>query len=300
MRLDPCCGRSRPAAGAAASLFTAVLLAACQAPVDQPPIAADAADTAQSDAAAASTATLPRTADGHPELDGIWQALAAANWDVRPHAATHSSVPELGAIGAAAPGLGVVEGGEIPYQPWAAEMQKANFENRLELDPEAKCFLPGVPRATYMPQPFQIVTTPDHVMIAYQYAGAVRTIHMTDPGPAPANFWMGWSVGRWEDDTLVVEVTDHNDQTWFDRAGNHHSDALRVVERYTLTGPNHMLYEALIEDPNVFTRPWTIRLPLYRRLEDNATLMEFKCAEFAEEKMYGHLRKPGTGPAANE
>jgi len=251
-------------------------------------------------AGATAANALPRNPDGRPKLDGIWQALAAANWDIRPHAASHSPVPELGAIGAAAPGLGIVEGGEIPYQPWAAERQKENFADRLELDPEGNCFLPGVPRATYMPYPFQILATPAHVMIAYQYAGAVRTIHMSDPGPAPANFWMGWSVGRWEGDTFVVEVTDQNDQTWFDRAGNHHSDALRVVERYRLTGPDHMLYEATIEDPNVFTRPWTIRLPLYRRLEENVALMEFKCVEFAEEKMYGHLRKPGTGSAANE
>jgi hypothetical protein len=274
-----------------AAILSGVMLAACQAPVDQEPTADPSAGDSPDAARGAGPATLPRGADGRPKFDGIWQALVAANWDVRPHAASHSPVPELGALGAAAPGIGIVEGGEIPYQPWAARKQQENFANRLELDPEANCYLPGVPRATYMPQPLQIIQTADRVMVAYQYAGAVRTIHLTDPGPAPADSWMGWSVGRWEGDTLVVDVTSQNDQTWFDRAGNHHSDALHVVERYTLEGPDHMLYEATIEDPNVFTRPWTIRLPLYRRLEENVQLLEFKCVEFAEEKIYGHLRK---------
>ena len=234
---------------------------------------------------------IPRTADGKPRLDGIWQALTEANWDIRPHAAGPAPLAEMGTFSAIHPGLGVVEGGEIPYQPWAAEQQRENFTNRLELDPEGKCFLPGVPRATYLPYPFQILQSPQYVMIAYQFANAVRTIHMTDPGPAPADSWMGWSVGRWDGDTLVVDVSSMVDQTWFDRAGNFHSDALHVVERYTPMGPNHLLYEATIEDPEVFTRPWTIRLPLYRRIEQDIELMEFKCVEFVEEKMYGHLRK---------
>jgi hypothetical protein len=276
----------------AAAVFALALLAsACQAPTDQE---SAAAPTTAAEAPRPPDNAVPRGADGRPKLDGIWQALAAANWDIRPHAATHSPVPELGAIGATVPGIGVVEGGAIPYQGWAAEQQQENFANRLELDPETKCYLPGVPRATYMPQPFQIFQTNEYVMIAYQYAGAVRTIHMNDPGPAPADSWMGWSVGRWDGDTLVVDVTSQNDQTWFDRAGNFHSDALHVVERYTLADPDHLHYEATIEDPNVFTQAWQISLPLYRRIEDNVQLMEFKCVEFAEEKIYGHLRKQAT------
>ena len=243
----------------------------------------------------APTGELPRTADGKPRLDGIWQALTEANWDIGPHAAGPAPLPVLGTFSAVHPGLGIVEGGEIPYQPWAAEQQKENFANRLELDPEGKCFLPGVPRATYLPYPLQILQTPQYVMIAYQFANAVRTVHMTDPGPAPAESWMGWSIGRWEGDTLVVDVSSMNDQTWFDRAGNFHSDALHVVERYTPLGPDHLLYEATIEDPNVFTRPWTISLPLYRRIEQNVELMEFKCVELVEEKIYGHLRKQEEG-----
>jgi len=234
---------------------------------------------------------VERAPDGRPKLDGIWQALVPANWDIRPHAARAGPLDALGASGAVPPGLGIVDGDQIPYQPWALEQQRANEQNQLAEDPEVRCFMPGVPRATYMPQPFQIFQTEDYVMIAYQYATAVRTIHLEDPGPAPTSFWMGWSVGRWDGDTLEVEVTDQKAETWFDRAGNFHSEDVRVVERYTPLGPNHMQYEATIEDPNVFTRPWSISFPLYRRIEQRAELLEFKCIPFAEEVMYGHLRK---------
>jgi len=232
----------------------------------------------------------PRTADGKPNLNGIWQAFNDANWDIEGHAA-QAGPPALGAIGAIPPGLGVVEGGPIPYLPAVAAKKKENFDKRWTADPELKCYLPGVPRGTYMPHPFQILQTPKYIMIVLQYAGAVRTIYMDDPGPAPADSWMGWSAGRWEGETLVVDSTGFNDQTWFDRAGNFHSDALHVVERFTATSPHHLTYEATIEDPKVFSRPWKISMPLYRRLEQNAQLMEFKCVEFVEELMYGHLRK---------
>lgn len=256
-----------------------------------PAPAAPATPATTATSATAVADDIPRSAAGRPVINGIWQAMTSAYWDIRPHTATHSPVPELGALGAAYPGIGIIDGNEIPYQDWAREQQQENYLNRLELDPAGKCFMPGVPRATYMPQPFQIFQNDDYVVIAYQFAGAVRTIHMNDPGPAPAESWMGWSVGRWEADTLVVDVTAQHPDTWFDRAGNHHSDALHVVERYTPIDRDHIQYEATIEDPNVFTRTWTISFPLYRHIDDNAQLMEFKCAEFAEEKMYGHLRK---------
>ncbi len=236
-------------------------------------------------------AEVPRTAGGKPMLDGIWQAFATANWDVRAHAAAPAALAQLGARHAVPPGLGVIDDDELPYQDWARAKQLENQAKSLELDPEVKCFMPGVPRATYMPHPFQIFQTDEYVMIAYQFAGAVRTIYMEDPGPSPTEFWMGWSVGHWEGDTLVVEVTGQVEGTWFDRAGNFHSDALRVTERYTPLGPNHLQYEATIEDPKVFTRPWTISMPLYRRIEPNMQLLEFKCVPFSEEVLYGHLRK---------
>ena len=233
----------------------------------------------------------PRTADGRPNLNGIWQAVNTAHWDIQGHAAAPGATVALGAAGAVPPGLGVVEGDEIPYLPAALAKKKENFANRLKLDPEIKCYLPGVPRATYMPHPFQIVQSQRYIMISYQYAGAVRVVNMDKPTKAPDNSWMGWSNGRWEGDTLVVDVTSQNDQTWFDRAGNFHSDAVHVVERYTPLSPDALSYEATIEDPQVFSRPWKMSMPLYRRLEKNAQLLEFKCVEFVEELLYGHLRK---------
>jgi hypothetical protein len=261
-------------------------------------------------AADAPTNKMPRLPDGKPNLNGIWQAMNSANWDLEPHAARaalqmvpgqFNPVPAprvvgMGAVGSVPAGLGVVEGGTIPYKPEALAKRKANQENWSDLDPEVRCYMPGVPRATYMPYPFQIFQSKDYTFIAYEYAGATRNIYMKDPGPAPADSWMGQSVGKWEGDTLVVKVTANNDQTWFDRSGNYHSDALVVTERYTMRGPDHIMYEATIEDKNVFTKPWKISMPLYRRIEPNAQLMQFKCVEFVEELMYGHLRKVPTQP----
>ena len=127
--------------------------------------------------------------------------------------------------------------------------------------------------------------------MAYQYAGAVRDILMQDPGPAPVDSWMGQSVGRWEGDTLVVEVTGQLADTWFDRAGNHHSEQMIVTERFTPMGPDHLWYEATIEDPATFTAPWSIEMPLYRRKEPDIQLLDFKCVEFVEELLYGEFRR---------
>ena len=237
------------------------------------------------------TYRAPRTADGKPNFNGIWQALNEAYWDIEAHAAAASPVLELGAAHAVAGGLSIIDGGSLPYKPLALAKKQENYSNRLKLDPEIKCYLPGVPRANYMPFPFQVIQGPKYIMMTYTYAGAVRTIYMDDHKEAPADSWMGWSNGHWEGETLVVDTTGFNDQTWFDRAGNFHSDALHVVELYTAASPDHLLYEATIEDPNVFTRPWKINMLLYRRLEKNAQIMEFRCVEFVEELIYGHLRK---------
>ena len=233
----------------------------------------------------------PRLANGKPNLTGVWQAVNEANWDIEAHAAAPGPILALGAAGASAPGMGIVPDGPLPYQPAAALQKKENFEKRLTLDPEIKCYLPGVPRAMYMPYPFQIIQSEKHIMMVYTYAGAVRTIYMDDHIEAPADSWMGWSNGRWDGQTLVVDTTGFNGQAWFDRSGNFHSDALHVVERITATAPDHLLYEATIEDPKVFTRPWKISMPLYRRVEKNAQILEFKCVEFVEDLIYGHLRK---------
>jgi hypothetical protein len=237
----------------------------------------------------------PRTADGHPNLDGIWQAMNTANWDLQGHAAHAGPIVALGAVDATPAGIGVVEGGEIPYLPELAAKKKENAANWVKLDPEVKCYLPGIPRATYMPFPFQIVQGQNRILFSYEYASAARVVNMGKPTKAPDNFWMGWSNGHWDGETLVIDVTNFNEDTWFDRAGDFHSDALHVTERYTPISADALLYEAQIEDPKTFSRPWKISMPLYRHLEKNAQLLEFKCVEFVEELIYGHLRKK-TGP----
>jgi len=239
-------------------------------------------------------AQVPRTKDGKPNFTGIWQAMNTANWDVQSHAARMGPVVALGAAFSIPAGVGVVDGDEIPYQPAALKKKQDNQANWLARDPEIKCYMPGIPRATYMPFPFQIVQSTTNVLMAYEFASASRVIRMNSKEKSPAPAWMGWSVGRWEGDTLVVDVTDQMEDTWFDRAGNHHSDALKVTERYTLTDANTINYEATIEDPKTFTKPWKMRMPIYRHREPNAQLMEYKCVEFAEEVMYGHLRKQPT------
>ena len=242
-------------------------------------------------AAAQQAYKAPKGPDGHPNLSGIWQAMNSANWDLQDHAARTGLVVAAGTLTADPGGPGVVEGGEIPYLPAALEQKKKNFENRLTLDPEIRCYLPGIPRAHYMPYPFQIFHSAKAVFFAYQYGGAVRNIFLKDPGPAPSDTWMGQSAGRWDGDTFVIENTGFDERTWFDRAGNYHSDELKVTERFTFTGPDTLSYEATIQDPKVFSRPWKIKMPLYRHVEKNARLMEFKCVEFVEDLIYGDLQK---------
>lgn len=251
-----------------------------------------------------------RTADGHPNFNGIWQANNEANWDLQAHDARAGAVmqkgvyeydyarvpaaPSLpfGSAGGVPASLGVVDGdGEIPYKPEALAKKKDNADRWLDRDPELKCYLPGIPRAMYLPYPFQIVQGTNKIEMAFAFSNAARTIHMDKVDPPPDDMWMGHSVGRWERDTLVVDVTNFNDKTWLDRAGNFHSDKLHVVERFTPISPDAIHYEATIEDPDVYARPWKISMPLYRRLEPNALLLEYRCVEFVEEYLYGHLRK---------
>jgi hypothetical protein len=236
----------------------------------------------------------PRTKDGRPDLNGIWQALNTANWDLQTHTAQAGRIVSLGTHGAEPGGLGVVEGGEIPYLPAALAQKKENYEKRFTDDPEIKCYMPGVPRATYQPFPFQILQSQKVILMSYEFAASARTVFMSDAPAAELDSWMGHSVGRWEGDTLVIDVTHLNDQTWFDRAGDFHSDALHVIERYAPLSHEVIQYEATIEDPKVFSRAWKISMPLYRHVEKYARLMEFRCAEFVEELLYGEYRKkPG-------
>jgi hypothetical protein len=238
----------------------------------------------------------PRGPDGKPNLNGIWQAMNTANWNIEAHSSEAGPMWQLGAAYAVPGGFGIVEGGTIPYKPEALAKRQENYRNRLKLDPEIKCYLPGVPRAMYQPFKFQIIQSQKHIMMVFEFAGAIRTIYMADQTEAPADSWMGWSNGKWDGDTLVIDTTGFNGNAWFDKAGNFASDTLHIVERITPRSPETLNYEATIEDPNVFTGPWKIRFPLYKHVEENAQLTEFRCVEYSEEIIYGHLRKPGTGP----
>lgn len=252
----------------------------------------------------------PRTTDGKPDFGGVWQTVNEAQWDLQAHAARPAVVTQrgvydydyarvpaapvlaLGAAGGVPGSLGVVQGdGQIPYTPAALAVKQQNGENWIDRDPELKCYLPGIPRAIYMPYPFTVVQGTDKIHMTFAFSNAARVIHMNSVEGPPDDTYMGHSVGRWEGDTLVVDVRNFNGKNWFDRAGNHHSDALHLVERFTPLGPDAIRYDVTIEDPKVFTRPWTISMPLYRRLEPNATVLDYNCIDFAEEFMYGNLRK---------
>ena len=268
------------------------------------------ADTQNSEGAtavpvAAASSDIPRGPDGKPDLNGIWQVLSTANnnLEAAPAKAAFALVPgdfvpvpapeilALGAVGSVPASFGVVEGGTIPYKPEALAQRQTNQEAWLTADPEIKCYMPGVPRATYLPHPFQIFHSNSAVFFAYSFAGAVRNIYLEDPGIPPLDAWMGQSFGYWDGDALVIEVTGLDDRTWFDRAGNYHTYKMKVTERYTLVSENVMEYEATIEDPDIYERPWTISMPIYRRLEEGFELPQFKCVEFVEELMYGKFRK---------
>ena len=246
--------------------------------------------------AAAQSGEIPRTPSGKPDLSGIWQAMTSAHYDVEPHAASEGPHPGLmGALSATPAGLGIVEGGRIPYNEQSLRVRDVNKASALENDPLTKCYMPGVPRANYMPFPFQIVQSEGVILMAYEVAESNRIVYVDQPElESQVDAWMGHSNAHWEGDTLVVRVSGQMPDTWFDRSGNHHSYEMVVEERWTATGADHVQYEATITDPNTFTAPWTISFPLYRHVADSMQLLEFKCAEFAEEFLYGEWRKPGT------
>jgi len=255
---------------------------------------------------AGQAARAPRTSDGKPNLNGIWKTTNTANWDLLAHEmrpavgqpGVYADVPvlaapvlALGSVGGVPPGPGVVDGNVIPYKPEAAAQKKENFEHWLDRDPEVRCYLPGIPRAMYMPYPFQIVQGTNKIQMVFEFANASRTIHLDAVDPPPNDTWMGHSLGRWDGNTLVVDVTNFNDKTWLSRAGDFHSDAFHLVERFTPITPDALRYEVTIEDPNVFTRPWKMNMVLYRQLEENAQVMDYKCVELVEETFLGHLRR---------
>jgi hypothetical protein len=250
-----------------------------------------------------------RMPDGHPNLNGIWQALNEANWDLQAHEARAGAVMQpgvypyeyarvpaapvlaLGAAGGVPASMGVVQGdGEIPYTAEAAAKKRDNAEHWIDRDPELKCYVPGTPRAMYLGYPFQIVQSTNKMHVDFAFANAARTIHFDSVDEPPADTAMGFSQGKWEGDTLVVETTGLQ-ENWLDRAGNFYSETAHMVERFTPMTSGAVRYEVTVEDPNVFTHAWKISMPLYRRLEANAQLLEYPCVEFVEEFLYGDARK---------
>ena len=247
---------------------------------------------------------IPRTPSGKPDFSGIWQAMTSAHWNVEPHAAEYGVLPEqLGAMNAVPAGLGIVEGGRIPYNELGRRMRDENRANLLDRDPLTACLMPGTPRANYLPFPFQIVQSTDVILIAYEYAEANRILYVDQPEvESQVDSWMGHSNATWDGDTLVVKVVGQTDYAgpyerpgaWFDRSGNFYTALTEMEERWSYAGPNHINYEVTITDPQIYTQPWTMNFTLYRNVEPNAQLLEFKCVEFAEEYLFGEFRKPGT------
>ena len=228
-----------------------------------------------------------------PDINGVWQVLGSAHWNLEGQNAFKGPATNvMGALGGIPAGVSYVVGGTIPYRDDALAQRDANRDQWNKYDPAVKCYIPGLPRQNYMPFPFHIVHSANKIFIAYEFGSNSRIIHLDRPGTrAELPSWMGYSVGRWEGNTLVVVVTDQVAETWLDASGNYHSDELTVTERYTPMGEDHMKYEAVIEDPKVFTRPWILEMTLYRRKGVDARILEYKCVEFAEDAVYGHLRK---------
>lgn len=232
----------------------------------------------------------PATIAGHPNFNGIWQAINTAYWNLEAHSAQGlDDFWGLGAIAAIPAGKSVVRGGTIPYLPEALKQRDKNRANWPASDPEARCYMLGVPRVTYHNMPFQIFQGNGDVLMVYPFEATNRIIHMNDPSEQPIDTWMGKSSGTWQGNVLVVTTINQNEKTWLDRAGNFHSNEMKVTERFTLLDADHIRYEATIEDPKTFSKPWTIEMPLYRLIDENVELLEHKCVPFADKLLYSDL-----------
>ena len=236
----------------------------------------------------------PARVAGHPNLNGVWQALNSAYWNLEAHSAEQlKDFWQLGAMGSIPAGQSVLQGGGmIPYLPEALKKRNENRAKWPASDPEAKCYMLGIPRATYHNFPFQISQGDGDMLMVYPFAAANRVIFMKDHTDAPVDSWMGKSNGTWDGDVLVITTTSVNDQTWLDRAGNFHSNKLKVTERFKLLDANHIWYQATLDDPLTYSRPWTIEMPLYRLIDKNVQLLEHKCVPWADMLLYQDLLQP--------
>ena len=266
----------------------AALMSVAQAQQTQP-----GGQAKQAKAGQAQPGQRPATIGGHPNLNGIWQALNTAYWNLEAHSAQGlDDFWGLGAIASIPAGKTVIKGdGKIPYLPKALEQRDKNRSQWPASDPEARCFMLGVPRVTYHNMPFQILQggAQNDLVMVYPFDATNRVIHMTGHGEPPVDTWMGKSDGTWEGNVLVVVTTGQNEKSQLDRAGNFHSNQLKVTERFTLLDSSHIRYEATLEDPKTFSRPWTIEMPLYRLIDDNAQILEHKCVPFADKLLYSDL-----------
>jgi hypothetical protein len=232
----------------------------------------------------------PDRINGHKNFSGVWQAMNTANWNLEAHSAEAlDEFWKLGSLAAIPAGRSVVVGGTIPYNDAGRAQREENHAGWPKADPETVCYLPGIPRANYMPYPFQILQTESDILFVYAYHSTNRLVEMDEPLEAPVDTWMGQSNGHWEGDVLVIETTAQNGKAWLDRAGDQVSDDAVVTERFEMITPNHIMYEATIHDPTFFTRDWTIRMPLYRNIEENAQILEHKCVPHVENLLYSDL-----------
>lgn len=257
-----------------ASVLLAVALAGVGAGAAAP--AAAARHPAGADANA-----IPRAADGHPDFSGIWQTLSEADYDLEPHAGRRDAPPSAG----------VIAEGTIPYLPAALEHRKKNFDSRATEDPQRRCFVLGVPRGVYYPAPFQIFQRAEDLTLIHQFGNQVRVIHKDGslhPQELHKELWLGDNRAHWEGDTLVNDVTDVNDETWLDRAGNYHSEQLHVVERWQFVDKDTIRYRATLEDPKVYSRPWSIEVLLNRRRDPGFRLIEDYCYTLEYADHYPH------------
>jgi hypothetical protein len=246
-------------------------------------------------AAQAQQLDRPATISGHPNFNGIWQALNTAYWNLEGHPVEGLGKDfwQLGAIGVIPAGQSVLRGGgTIPYLPEALKKRDENRSKWPAADPEAKCYMLGVPRVTYQNFPFQIFQGDGDFLMAYPFAATNRIVYMKDHSDLPVDSWMGRSNGTWEGNVLVVTTTSQNGQSWLDRAGNFASNQLKVTERFKLLDVNHIWYEAALEDPQTFSKAWTIEMPLYRLIDDHAQLLEHKCVPFTDMLLYHDLLQP--------
>ena len=247
-----------------AAVVAAGLLAACQ-------------PTAQAPAEPAGP-QLPRLAD-KPDFNGIWQAIGTAYWNLEDHSASGlADFWQLGAIAAIPAGQSVVEGGTIPYLPAALAKRDENRAGWPKTDPEAKCYMPGIPRATYMPFPFRIVQGDGDILFVYEFASANRIVHMSNHEEPPVDSWMGWSNGRWEGDTLVIDTVGYNDKFWFDSRGTPHTEQLHTIERWSRPNFGTLVDDFTLDDPGAFSRPVQLKFTA-KVLPPGNELMEFVCTE---------------------